>query len=254
MTAALVETALVETAVVETALVEGVPGRDERIATLRRRLAAVPAKGVAPERDRRVLDVPEPLARLLPGGGLARGTVVTVVSATPASGATSLLLGLLAAVTAAGDWAAVIGRPGLGLLAATEMGADLARLALVPDPGPDAVDVAAVLLDGVDLVVLDLAGATVVPSRARGLAARARHRGGVLVVTGGNWPGAELELRSTIETPELRTGRVCERELAVRVGGRGRAGLGGHARMVLEPGRDQVRWVGTHGEAERLAQ
>ena len=229
------------------------PTRDERIAALRRRLAAVPARGAAVReagfpgaavtepagsgsrgagagRAVPVLPVPPALAEVLPRGGLVRGTVVSV------AGASSLLLGLLAAVTSEGGWAGVVGRPGLGLLAAVEMGVDLRRLALVPHPGADAVDAAAVLLDGLDLVVLDLAGASVGPSRARGLVARARHRGSVLVVTGGAWPGAELVLRAEVgPSAGLGSGhgRLRSRELLVAVHGRGEAVRGRHRRVLL---------------------
>ncbi|MEO6882205.1 MAG: hypothetical protein ABI181_14830 [Mycobacteriaceae bacterium] len=232
------------------------PGRDAQtdvVATLRRRLAAIPGRGVetqepAPTAATGVLPVPAPLAELLPRGGLVRGTVVS------AAGASSLLLGLLAAVTSEGGWAAVVGRPGLGLLAAVEMGADLARVALVPAPGGDALDVAAVLLDGVDLVVLDLAGTSVAPSRARGLVARARHRGSVLVVTGGTWPGAQLQLRAEVTTGTADTGlgrgygRLRSRELEVQVGGRGSVAAGRCSRVRLCPDGAGVRWRTTAGE------
>lgn len=229
--------------------------RDEQIAALRRRLAAVPGRGAGAHatevaRPAPVLAVPEPLAALLPRGGLVRGTVVTV------SGASSLLLGLLASVTTEGGWVGVVGCPGLGLLAAAEMGADLGRVALVPHPGPQPVDVAAVLLDGLDLVVLDLAGAAVSPSRARGLVARARHRGGVLVVTGGVWPGAELEMRAQVSGCTglgPGHGRVHSRELTVQVGGRGQAMRRCSCRVVLHPEGTAVRWGVVAPEARRVA-
>ncbi len=232
------------------------PGiRDERIAALRRRLAAVPGKGAGariPEvaRPVSVLAVPQALAELLPRGGLARGTVVSV------SGASSLLLGLLASVTGEGGWAAVVGCPRLGLLAAAEMGADLRRVALVPHPGSDPVDVAAVLLDGLDLVVLHLAGAVVGPARARGVGARARHRGGVLVVTGGSWPGAELELRAEVSGCTglgPGHGRVRSRELTVAVRGRGQAVRGRSARVLLCPEGSAVHWSPGRTEAQPVA-
>lgn len=116
----------------------------------------------------RVLPVPDPIAALLPHRGLARGAVAAV------DGAASILVGLLAAATAAGHRAAVIGLPRLGLLAVTEHGGDLSRIALIPDPRDAAVEVAAIMLDGVDVVVLGLSGAAVTPSRARAVTARAR--------------------------------------------------------------------------------
>ena len=76
-----------------------------------------------------------------------------------------LMLGMVAAVTGDGGNAAIVGLPDTGLLAAAEMGADLSRLAVIPDPGGDPVEVAAVLLDGMDLVVLGLGGCSVPPAR-----------------------------------------------------------------------------------------
>lgn len=164
--------------------------KSERLALLRQKMAAIPARsdGTEPavpsvvvraaneqipivataESTLRVLPVPPPIGELLPRGGIPRGTVVNV------SGANSVLIGLLASVTSAGGQAAVIGMPNLGLLAAVEQGASLDRIALVSEPGESAVEVAAILLEGFDLVILGLAGATVTPSRARAVIARAR--------------------------------------------------------------------------------
>lgn len=77
----------------------------------------------------RVLPVRADLAALLPAGGLPRGTTIAV------DGSTALLLTLLATATARGSWAAVVGMPSLGLLAASEIGVALCRLALVLAPG-----------------------------------------------------------------------------------------------------------------------
>jgi len=65
--------------------------------------------------DPRVLPVAEPLAPLLPGGGLRRGSTVAVAAG---PGATSLLFALLAEASAGGAWVGVVGRPELGLVAA----------------------------------------------------------------------------------------------------------------------------------------
>ena len=92
------------------------------------------------------------------------------------SGARSLPLSMVAAVTAAGGNAAIVGQPDVGLLAAVEMGADLSRLAVIPDPGTDPVEVAAVLMDGMDLIVLALGGRSVPLTRARAVVARARRK------------------------------------------------------------------------------
>ncbi|HNP55406.1 MAG TPA: hypothetical protein PK331_11685 [Gordonia sp. (in: high G+C Gram-positive bacteria)] len=139
-----------------------------------------------------VLSVPENLAELFPQGGLARGSVVS------ASGAGSLLLSMIAASSGAGAQVAVVGLSRLSMLAAAEMGADLSRIALVADPGSDPLQIATVLLDGIDLVVLGLDGMSVPPSRAKVLAARARRNSSVLLVVGGQWPGAAAHLSARV--------------------------------------------------------
>jgi hypothetical protein len=186
----------------------------EKLDQLRRKMAAIPARseGTEPampavmlrsvdepapivataQTTLRTLPVPSPIAELLPRGGLARGTVVSV------SGANGVLIGLLASVTASGSHAAVIGLPNLSLLAAVEQGADLSRIAVVPEPKDSAVEAAAILLDGVDLVIVGLSGAAVTPSRARAVVARARSKGAVLLVTEGHWDGVDLRIESQV--------------------------------------------------------
>ena len=156
-----------------------------------------------------LLPVPESLSELLPDS-LPRGTVAVL------SGVRSLPLRLVAAVTAAGGHAAIVGHPDIGLLAALEMGADLSRLAVIPDPGADPVEVAAVLMDGLDLVVLGLGGRSVPPTRARAVTARARQKGCTLLVTGGDWHGASARLEA----------RVCGYEMAGAGGGEPAPGRG----------------------------
>ena len=154
--------------------------RAEQVEHLRRKMAAVSGKvsrGHAPPPgadelipdSESLLTTPESLAGHLPVA-LPRGSVVV------ATGARSLTLEVVAAVTAAGGHVAVVGHPDVGLLAAVEKGADLTRLALVPDPGTDPVEVAAVLMDGMDLVALGLGGRSVPWSRARAVTARARNK------------------------------------------------------------------------------
>ncbi|MCJ0905135.1 hypothetical protein MTX36_17090 [Rhodococcus sp. ARC_M6] len=210
--------------------------RQDRLTHLRSRMASIPARGGEPtlspfpvegavDETRAsvagILPVPAGIAQLLPQGGLVRGTVVSV------EGAASLLVGLMASVTASGGHVAVIGQPRLGVLAAYEMGAKLERLAFIPAPGPDPVEVAAVLLDGMDLVILGLAGASVPPSRARAVVARARSKGSTLVVTDGHWDGAEIRLDARVDGyggfgqgRALGRGRLESLSLAVRARGR----------------------------------
>ncbi|MEV6825650.1 hypothetical protein [Amycolatopsis sp. NPDC051102] len=134
------------------------------------------------------LPVASALAGLLPGG-LRRGSAVSV------GGSTALVLALLAEATCEGSWAAITGMPEVGVVAAAELGVDLDRLALVPNPGAELVAVVSALIDGFDLVVLGPAVVRgVQPQLARRLAGRLRNRGAVLVAAG-PWPGADLELR-----------------------------------------------------------
>jgi hypothetical protein len=173
------------------------------------------------------LAVPGPLGAILPGGGLQRGSVVRIEGAA-GSGATSLLLALLAAATAAGEWAAVVDGDGvLGGLAAAEAGVALDRLAVVRAvPAALYGRAVATLLDGVTVV-----GATIPRgfrlADARRLEARARERAAVLVATG-SWPGeAALRLRaehSSWTGLGRGEGLLGQRVLRVAVSGRGAAG------------------------------
>jgi hypothetical protein len=174
--------------------------RAEQLESLRRQIAVMSGKApeavvtrsedLLPESESQ-LPVPQWLADALPAQ-LPRGTVAVL------SGARSLLLSMVAAVTAAGGNVAIVGQPDIGLLAAVEMGADLSRLAVIPDPGTDPVEVAAVLIDGMDLVVLGLGGRRVPLTRARAVVARARLKGCTLLVTDGDWQGAPTRLEARV--------------------------------------------------------
>jgi hypothetical protein len=141
-----------------------------------------------------LLPAPGPLAPFLPGSGIRRGSLVGLSG----QGGTTLALSLLAEPVGQGSWAAVVGLPELGVEAAAVTGVDLARVALVPEPGPSWPSVLAVLLDSLDLVVVRPPGRPR-PAEARRLAARARARGAVLCVLGG-WPEApDLALAAETE-------------------------------------------------------
>ncbi|PXY32279.1 hypothetical protein [Prauserella muralis] len=206
------------------------------------RLASLPGVGTASAvaaRDEhaqvtgRVLPVLPALEDLLPWGGLRRGSTIAV------RGSTSLLLALLAEATAVGSWAAVVGLPRLGVVAAGELGVEVSRLALVPRPGADFAAAAAALLDGVDLVVTGPPGRFGGTQTARRLSARARHRGAVLLAFG-SWPGADMELRCTSARwsgLEGGSGYLREREVVVDAVGRGAAARPTRATLLL-PGPD----------------
>jgi hypothetical protein len=208
--------------------------RAEQVEHLRRKIAAVSGKvgngrrGPAPSMDplpdsESLLPLPESLAELLLTP-LPRGTVAVL------SGARSLPLSMVAAVTAEGGHAAIVGQPDVGLLAAVEMGADLSRIAVIPEPGADPVEVAAVLMDGMDLVVLGLGGRSVPAGRARAVVARARQKGCTLLVTGGDWQGASTRLEARVcgyevtgagaGAPTPGCGRISRVRLAMRARGR----------------------------------
>jgi hypothetical protein len=196
------------------------------------RVPVVPASALGERLDapggRPPFPVLGPLAPVLPSGGLRPGSVVAV------DGSMALLLALLAAATAQGAWAAVIGVGDLGALAAAEAGVVVRRLALIPRPGPDPAPVAAALLDGVGLVAL--AGADRMPAGARrSLAARARQRGSVLLPLG-RWPGADVELSCRTEVwrgAEAGYGRLRSREVVVHAVGRGAATQPRTVRLLL---------------------
>ncbi|KQU59124.1 hypothetical protein ASG84_14460 [Rhodococcus sp. Leaf278] len=205
-----------------------------------------------PVRQRAVLPVPSALIDVLPHGGLVRGTVASV------SGAGSLLIGLVAAVTGAGGHVAVIGQPRFGILAAVEMGAQLSKLALIPDPGPDPVEVAAILLDGVDLVVLGLGGLSVPPTRARAVVARARSKGSTLLVTDGHWDGAELRLDASVHGYDgLGTGRELGRGrlrgVRLSVCARGKAMRPRTVRLDLRSENGRIEWHAEQPEQNPLS-
>lgn len=69
---------------------------------------------------------------------------------------------------------------------------------MVPNAGPAAVDVAAIVLDGMDVVILGLGGTAVAPTRASGVTARARSKGSVLIVTDGHWDDPDVRIESRI--------------------------------------------------------
>lgn len=190
------------------------------------RQVEMPDRAAAPlgvrTRERPPLPVPHELRDLLPHG-LPRGTVTQV------SGSAALVLSVLAEacgrVDALGEepWAAVVGHPSIGLLAAERLGVPLERLVLVPDPGDGAAAALAALIDGMDIVVLgDL---PLVDADRRRLTARARERGTVLLSTA-PWRGASAVLRATgVRWRGLGqgTGRVTARELTVERADRTRA-------------------------------
>jgi hypothetical protein len=247
------------------------------VAELRRRLADTAPPPAAPPADRDavpvlggsagvggagplpggVLPMLSPLDALLPQGGLPRGSVVSLQPEDGSTGLTSLLFTLLAGPTR--PWSALVGFGDLGLAAAAELGVDLNRLVLVPDPGVDVLQILSVLIDGVDVIAVSAPkGPIGSASRQRVLLGRLRQRGAVLLAVG-PWPGADLSL--TVSVAGWRGlgvghGRLRDRELVVRLAGRRRGGAVPEVRMLLAGSRldDRVLVQAAPGAARPIEQ
>ncbi len=189
------------------------------------------------------LPVPIGLGQLLPDG-LRRGSTVAITSSV------SLLLALLGPASAAGAWTAMVGMPAISAEAAVEAGIALERLAIISPPsngaaepgaratgpgieldrywsGPSWATAVGALLDAVDVVVARPSGVS--NGDARRLTARARSKGGILVLFGpqaASWPAVEIELSATHGRwtgIDRGYGRLRQRQLRVAATGRGRS-------------------------------
>ncbi len=227
--------------------------RQQRLSRARAALKGVETRiGTArPAHERPVLPLASELEPVLPDG-LGRGQVISV------TGATSLMLALASAASAAGSWTAAIGMPTVGVVAAARRGIALERLALIPHPGAQAAQAVGACVDGMDVVLLGERLALSDADRRR-LAARAKERGG-LIITAGQWTGAHVSLvveRSSWAGLGAGDGRLIERDLTVAVSGR-RQGPLRRVRLTLDavpglrfvrPGaRIDVDRVNTNGE------
>lgn len=103
---------------------------------------------------------------------------------------------------------------------------------------------AAILLEGFEAVVLGLAGGAVAPSRGRAVAARARSKGSLLIVTEGQWDGPDLRISSRVSgytDLSAGRGRVAGVRLDVAVAGKGFQQRTG--RMEIRDDTGQLRWA-----------
>lgn len=207
--------------------------------------AGAPSAGARPARHRGAGLALATRPGSLPSGGAQSGA--------PVAG-TSLMLALLAEASQAGSWCAVVGVPTLGAAAAAELGIALDRLALVPYPGPEWVNVVAALVDGVDVVVAAPPGPVSAQVASR-LTARARQRGCVLVPliswsgpsasSYGRWEGTDVVLESVRGVWEglgQGRGRLCRREVTISAYGRGAAARRRQVQVWLPATPDG--WVG----------
>lgn len=199
----------------------------------------------APEDGYTRLDVPAPLAPLIPYGALRAGSSLAVTG----EASTSLLLSL--AVSAAGedDWCAIAGMPDLGLRAALDAGLDPCRLVIVPDAAEQAAQVLSALVDGVGVLVLGSRPA-LAPALWRTLLSRARTRD--TLVLAADPPGrADLQLEAVSRGWEglgTGSGRLRRRRVEVAATGRGIAGQ--RTARVLLP---EVRGMIAAGSAAAVA-
>ena len=168
----------------------------ERVAAMERRPAGEP-----------VATLPG-LADLVP---LHAGSTYAVDSA-------SLALALAAGASQAGEWVGFAGCTDFGAEAAAEVGIELSRTVLVPDPGEHWLEVTAALVDVLRVVVLR-PPATVDERTAGILDSRLRTRSAVLVVHG-RWPrvSARLSVEESGWTgPTSGAGQLQERRARVAV-------------------------------------
>jgi hypothetical protein len=165
-----------------------------------------------------------------------------------------LALAMLVQPSREGAWVAVVGVRDFGVEAAEELGVDLSRTVLVPDPGDLWLEATAALVDVVTMVLLR-PPADVSPRVASRITARLRKRSSVLV-SWGSWPGSEARLcveTSTWTGLDHGHGRLGHRRIVVAVS-RGSAPaqrteleLGpsiGLRRIEAEPALSLVREVG----------
>jgi hypothetical protein len=130
----------------------------------------------------------------------------------------SLALALAAGASRAGEWVGFAGCPDFGVEAAAELGIELSRTVLVPDPGSHWLEVTAALVDVLRVVVLR-PPASVDERSAAVLDSRLRKRSAVLVVQG-PWPRVEARLstqESTWSGPAAGAGRLEQRRARVLV-------------------------------------
>lgn len=175
---------------------------------------------VVPVRDR-VVAVDEPLASMLPDGGLQRGRIVGCEG--PA--ALSLAFATVAAAARAGSWLALVGMPMVGVESLAEFGVPLDRVVAV-DGGTGAsawAERVAAAADGFELIVTQPPhGAERVDRRLR---QRLQARGVLLVAVGADRPRLGCDLTLSTSAPRwdgigAGHGRLAARTVELGLTGR----------------------------------
>ncbi|HXH77435.1 hypothetical protein [Nocardioides sp.] len=156
--------------------------------------------------------------------------------ATYAVDTASLAMALAAGASRAGEWVGFAGCADFGAEAAAELGMELSRTVLVPDPGEHWLEVTAALVDVLRVVVLR-PPASVDERTAAVLDSRLRTRSSVLVVHG-DWPRVEARLsieESRWTGPTAGAGQLQERRARVAV-----------RRGTRPPRSADLAWPGVH--------
>lgn len=130
----------------------------------------------------------------------------------------SLALALAAGASRAGEWVGFAGCTDFGAEAAAELGIELSRTVVVPDPGEHWLEVTAALVDVLRVVVLR-PPTSVNERTASILDSRLRARSAVLVVHG-SWPRVDARLSTETSAwsgPGRGAGRLEDRRVRIAV-------------------------------------
>ena len=178
--------------------------KERRIAALRERMAVMGAavgadmaaarldRG-APERFFDVVQLPERLARCFPGGGLPRKAVSQV------SDCATLAIEIISAVTEQGGYVAVVGWADLLFAGVVDSGGDVSKIVSVPDPGIDALPIAAVFAEGMDMVVCrSAAPRRLTPTNSRPFLAKVRQGSAAMLLAGISVPSPALTVSAQV--------------------------------------------------------
>ncbi|HEX2301281.1 MAG TPA: hypothetical protein VHH34_22735 [Pseudonocardiaceae bacterium] len=193
-----------------------------------------PADTVVALRERITSMQGGPTRLVVPTHPVLEGLVQLRTGASYAVDSATLALALAAGASRAGEWVGFAGWPDFGAQAAVDLGIDLRRTVLVPEPGEHWIEVTAALVDVLKVVVLKPA-TQVDPKSASVLDARLRARSAALVVWG-DWPRVEARLsaeRVAWHGVDHGHGRLRTREVRVVVRRGGGAPV---AREVRFPG------------------
>jgi hypothetical protein len=162
--------------------------------------------------------------------------------ATYAVDSASLALALAAGASRAGEWVGFAGCADFGVEAAAELGIELSRTVLVPEPGEHWLEVTAALVDVLRVVVLR-PPASVDERTAGVLDSRLRTRSAVLVVHG-EWPRVEARVsveESSWSGPTSGAGQLEQRRARVVV-----------HRGARPPQHVDLTWPGVHRVEPRV--